>query len=124
MEIASQDPMKDVTLQEILTDAIRYWEPRRMAYNLVLVIVVASVFGWNWPASAERVSADLLQKLFVLAVLANAAYCAAYAIDVAAQWSAFRPTWRRYRWVLFGIGVVFAGILARFIFSGMLGPAV
>jgi len=114
--------MSDATLKEVLTDAIGYWEPRRIAYNIVLVGVVMAVFVLNWPVSGSRVGADPFQRLFLLAVLANVAYCAAYVVDVAAQLSAFRPTWQRYRWILFGIGVTFAGILARVISTGMFGP--
>lgn len=80
--------MSDVPLKEVLTDAIRYWEPRRIAYNIVLVVVAASVFSWNWPASVSRMRSDQFQRVFVLAVLANAAYV----VDVAARLSAFRPT--------------------------------
>jgi len=114
--------MSDITLKEVLTDAIRYWEPRRIAYNAILAIVVTAVFVLNWPDSGGRVSADLAQGLFILAVLANVAYCAAYVIDIAAQLSAFRPTWQKYRWILFGIGVIFAAIFARFISTGMFSP--
>jgi hypothetical protein len=115
--------MTDATLKEILTDAIGYWEPRRIAYNMILTVVVISVFGLNWPVSAGRLDADLFQILIVLTVLANVAYCAAYVVDVAAQLSAFRPAWQRHRWILFGIGVVFAGILTRFISTGMFRPS-
>jgi hypothetical protein len=120
-----RDPaqMSDVTVKEVLTEAIRYWEPRRIAYNAILAVVVTAVFALNWPGSGGRVNADLAQGLFILAVLANVAYCAAYVIDIAAQFSAFRPTWQRYRWMLFGIGIIFAAIFARFFFTGMFGPA-
>jgi hypothetical protein len=57
-------------------------------------------------------NADSLLVLFVLAVLANVAYCAAYIVDVVAQISAFRSTWLRIRWMLLGLGVLFAGVRA------------
>jgi hypothetical protein len=65
------------------------------------------------------VNADSLLLLFVLAVLANVAYCAAYAVDVVAQISAFRGTWLRMRWMLLVVGVLFAGVLARFFSGGL-----
>ena len=43
--------------------------------------------------------------------------------DVAAQSSAYRATWKRYRWVLFAIGVVFASILTRFFAAKIFGYA-
>jgi hypothetical protein len=115
--------MKERTMNDVITDAIRYWEPRRIAYNAILVLVVVAVFMLQWPRSWSAVSADLVQMLFVLAVLANVAYCAAYLVDVAAQSSEFRAIWKRNRWVLFAIGVVFASILTRFIAAGMFNDA-
>jgi hypothetical protein len=55
-------------------------------------------------------------------VLANVAYCAAYLADVFAQWSSYRDLWRRIRWVLFAVGMLFAGILTRFIAIGIFWP--
>ena len=115
--------MTETTIRDVLTDAIRYWELRRIAYNVILVAIVLAVFIVQWPDSRSAVSADLIQRLFILAVLANVAYCAAYVVDVAAQSSAFRDAWKRHRWLLFAIGVVFAGILARFIATGMFSHA-
>jgi hypothetical protein len=115
--------MTEMTIHELLTDAIRYWELRRIAYNIILVSIVLVVFVLQLPDSRSALSADLAQSLFILAVLANVAYCAAYVVDVVAQYSAFRATWKRYRWSLFAIGVVFAGIIARFIAAGMFSHA-
>jgi len=101
-------------VKEILTDAIGYWEPRRLLYNAALVAVVVTVFLSNLPASKGRLSFELFQVLFLQAVLANVAYCAAYVVDVVAQLSAFQSTWRRFRWMLLAIGLVFAVIITRF----------
>lgn len=46
-------------------------------------------------------------------VLVNVAYYAAYPVDVFAQMSGVREIWRTKRWVLFAIGMIFAGILTR-----------
>ena len=93
--------------------SIRYWEPRRILYNAVLLLVVAITYWANLPASRAAMNADSLQVLFVLAVLANVGYCAAYIVDVVAQISAFRSRWLRVRWMLLGLGVLFAGVLAN-----------
>jgi hypothetical protein len=63
----------------------------------------------------------MLAVLVMLAVLANVAYCAAYPVDVFVQMSGLRETWRSSRWVLFLIGMIFAGILTRWIALGTLG---
>ena len=108
-------------MSEILTDAIRYWELRRIPYNVVLLVVVAALFLIGWPASLDRMTVHSAELIFVLAVLANVAYCAAYVVDVAAQWSAYRATWKRHRWMLFAIGVLFASILTRFFAAKIFG---
>jgi hypothetical protein len=112
-----------MTIRDALTDAIRYWELRRIAYNGVLALIVVAVFAVHWPQSRAAVTADLAQGMFILAVLANVAYCAAYPVDIAAQSSGFSATWRRYRWALFAVGVLFAGIITRFIAIGMVANA-
>jgi hypothetical protein len=111
----------EVPVSEILTDALRYWELRRILYNIVLSLIVIVLLRRNWPGSLDRVTVDLAEMLFVLAVLANLAYCAAYVVDVTVQSSAFRSTWRRHRWVLFAFGVLFAGILTRFFAAKFFG---
>jgi len=108
-------------MSDILTDAIRYWEPRRIPYNSVLALIVCVIFAANWPISLDRTTLDVLERFFVLAVLANVAYCAAYIVDVVAQSSAFQSTWKRHRWIIFLIGVAFASILAKFFATNMLG---
>ena len=110
-------------MSEIVTDAIRYWEPRRIPYNLVLASIVVLFFVLNWPGSADHITVKLVKLFFVLAVLANVAYCAAYLVDVAVQSSAFRSSWKRYRWMLFALGVLFASILTQFFAAKMFGDA-
>jgi hypothetical protein len=96
-----------------LTNAISYWEIRRIIYNVVLAAIVLGYFVGNLPASLQRVTPDAIFGLFILAVLANIAYCAAYPADIVAQMSGFRDLWLRLRSILFLIGLVFASILAR-----------
>jgi len=101
-------------LREWVTDAIRYWEPRRILYNLVLTGVVVTCFVLEPPHSQTAVCTNSLLFLFVLAVLANVAYCAAYVVDIFAQVSGFRELWQKYRWLLFVVGLLFAGVITRF----------
>ena len=111
--------MTEIAARDALSDAIRYWEPRRILYNAALLLVVATTYWANLPASRAVVSAESLLVLFVLAVLANVAYCAAYIVDVVAQISAFRSTWLRVRWMLLGLGVLFASALTYFFSGGL-----
>src|SRR5579864_3598955 len=106
--------MDGQNLRESLTDAIRYWEPLRLAYNAVLAVIVLIYFWRGYPASKATLSVDAILLIFLMAVLANVAYCAVYFVDIFAQWSGYRETWRKNRWILFAIGLLFAGILQRF----------
>ena len=115
--------MTAVATREVLGNAIRYWERCRIIYNLVLAAIVVGCFVATWPDSASRLNVDLGQRLFLRAVLANVAYCAAYVPDVLVQLSDLRPVWLRYRWVLFLIGLAHAGIIARFVVVRMLANA-
>jgi hypothetical protein len=114
--------MDGQTFRESLTSAIGYWERRRIVFNIVLVAIVLVYFGIHYPASRMVLSVNFALILFVLAVLANVAYCAAYFVDIFAQSSGYREQWRKRRWIVFLIGVLFAGIIARFLVMGMFQP--
>ncbi len=108
-------------IREILTDALRFWEWRRLFYNLVLGAVALLEFARLFPLSKHALQPNALLTLFLLAVLANAAYCAAYLVELLVQFSEFRERWRRWRLALWLIGTVFAAVLAHFFASGMFG---
>ena len=100
--------MNAQAFRDSVTNAIRYWEPRRLADNAVLAIVVLAYFGLNYPASRSTLSVDFVLLLFLSAVLANVAYCAVYPVDVFVSASRYGDQWRKYRWVIFVIGLLFA----------------
>ncbi|MDG4549733.1 MAG: hypothetical protein RKR03_05395 [Candidatus Competibacter sp.] len=111
----------DAPWKDLITDAIRYWEPMRLVYNGVLAVLV---LVWAWPVLPSRWSGEwqpALAVLFVLAVAANVAYCAAYPVDVFLQCSEFRATWQRYRWVLFVAGLLTAAALTWLVLAVLLG---
>ena len=116
--------MDGQTIKESVTAAIRYWEPRRLIYNMVLAGVVLIYFGMSYPGSKSTISVDFVLFLFLLAVLANVAYCAAYPVDVFVSASGYRDQWKKYRWAVFMIGVLFAATITRFFALGMFRPAV
>jgi hypothetical protein len=111
--------MERSELREYATDAIKFWELWRILYNLTLAAVVIIYFAIAYPSSKSILTVDFCLGLFLLAVIANVAYCAAYILDIFAQASGFRDTWRRYRKLLFVIGTLFAAIITRFIAMGM-----
>jgi hypothetical protein len=113
--------MEPIQWRDCLGNAIRYWEPRRILYNLLLAAIVAFHFVKGLPFSRTVVQFNSLLFLFVFAVLANVAYCAAYLPDVFAQMSSARDSWVRYRWALFIVGLAFAAVLAHFWSLAMFG---
>ncbi len=118
-------PVETPSFRESVTDAVRFWEPRRILYNAILAGIVVCYFLYFLKASPSLktdLTLDKLLDLFLLAILANVAYCAAYVVDIFTQWSSYRDLWRHYRWVLFFIGILFAGILTRFFAIGMFSP--
>lgn len=106
-------------LPEYLTNAIKFWERGRILYNIVLALIVVVHFIADYPAAKAGLSLNFALGLFLLAIVANIAYCAAYLVDIFAQYSGFRDVWRRYRWVLLAIGIIFAAVITHFVSSGM-----
>jgi hypothetical protein len=108
-------------LREFTTDALRYWELRRIFYNLLLAVIVVSHFVAAWPGSRAYLTVNDPLGLFLLAVLANIAYSAVYVADVFIQISGFRASRGRWRRLLLLVGFAFAGVLTHFFASGMFG---
>src|SRR2546427_9118951 len=114
--------MDATSLRDYATEAIRYWEPKRIGYKLALAAVVVACFIVRLPVSKHTLTADTLLSLVAVTIVANIFYCAAYVADVFVQMSAFREQWRAYRWMLFFIGLTFASILTRFGALGFFFP--
>ena len=100
-----------------LAEGIRFWEPMRLIYNLVLVVVVVGDFFAAGPGAKDKLSFNLLLALIFFAVLANICYCVAYIPDFFVQFSGLRTAWRYGRIVLLVIGIIFAAIITHFFVS-------
>jgi hypothetical protein len=101
-------------------NALRYWEPRRLVYNVVLASVVAAHVVLAWPGSREKLTFDVLLLMVLLAVLANVAYCAVYVADLFVQFSGLDAAWRRGRVAVLVVGTTFAAIITHFIMEANL----
>jgi hypothetical protein len=93
---------------DILRNAIRFWEPRRIWYNAALAALTIAWVVLTWPHFRPVFTLTSLAKLIVLALLANVCYSAAYLVDLPMQLSAFRVGWQRWRWVMWSLGTLFA----------------
>jgi hypothetical protein len=116
---APETPSMFRQLGDLITDALRYWELRRLFYNALLAVIVPGHLAASWPESASLITFDGVLGLFLLAVLANIAYSAVYIADVFIQFSGFRASRARWRWVLLIVGFTFAGVLTHFFSTGM-----
>jgi|SRR6516164_11786748 len=85
-----------------LRSASRFWEARRLPYNIVLVIAGSVWFTLGWRKLPRTPNFADLGALLVLALLANLCYCAAYIPDILLQ-SLVTPSacdrWRRGLWI-------------------------
>jgi len=115
--------MADPPIHECVTAAIRYWEPRRIVYNVVVVAVVVIYYVIAPPGPRQALTANSILLIFPWVVLANVAYCAAHVAEVFAQTSNFRDRWMSVRWIVFVVGTALAGVLTRFFSLWMFGGA-
>jgi hypothetical protein len=110
--------------REIVTDAARYWEPRRLGYNALLGAIFLGWVGFTWPHFRGAFTWSALGALTVLALLANVCYCTAYLIDIPLQYSPLRAAWRRRRRVLWLLGAIFAAALTWYWVADEIYPGV
>lgn len=101
-------------LRTLFADAIRFWELRRIAYNLVLSAFVVAWIVATWPHFRPAMTLHSLLLLSILALIANLFYCAAYLIDIPMQSSPLGALWRRRRWVLWLVGTLFAILVENY----------
>lgn len=105
--------LEKAELRGILDDALRYWELRRIPYNLILAVVVIIWLFANRSHLHEALVWPVLLALFVMAALANVLYSVAYCLDVFIQYSSFRDLWRRRRWMLWFAGMLLSIAMAN-----------
>jgi len=98
----------------VLRDALRYWETRRIGYNLALGALATWWVVRTWPHFRPAFTLGNLGRVVVLAGLANLCYCAAYLVDVPLQAMEFGAAWRRRRWILWLVGTLFALAFAHY----------
>jgi hypothetical protein len=108
----------------LLADSLHYWEPRRLIYDLILAAVVLAWVVLSWPHFRPALTLHSLLLLAILALLANACYCAAYLVDILVQHSPLSAAWIRRRWALWLIGTLFAILLANYWIADEIYPFV
>jgi hypothetical protein len=98
----------------VFLNAIRFWELRRLFYNLALTAAAIFWLVATWPHFRPALTLHSLFLLSILALMANACYCAAYLVDIPMQLSTLGATWKRRRWILWLAGTLFALLIANY----------
>lgn len=101
-------------MSDTLRQAIRFWEPRRIGYNLALFALAGVWAVRTWPAFRPAVVLPHLPEILVLTLLANLCYSAAYLAELYLYESPVRDSWLRRRWGLWVAGTLFALVLAHY----------
>ncbi len=120
MEAAQPNPNPSLThspagpLRPLFSDAIHFWEPRRLYYNIILASATLTWLAATWPHFRPALTLTSLFLLSVLALIANACYCAAYLVDIPMQLSTLRTAWQRHRWILWLAGTLLALLLTNY----------
>jgi len=111
-------------LPESFSTALRFWEPRRIVYNVVLAgFVVGWVVG-SWPHFQPAFTLINAFQLAVLAVLANICYCAAYIAEMVMQPICAGANWLRWRSALWVVGTVLAVLFENYWIADEIYPFV
>ncbi len=108
-------------MKRLISDAIHWWEPKRLVYNGVLTVFVLMRFYQGYPATRRALEFNSLLMLVGLAIAANISYCAAYIPDLFVQLAGHDKALPNVRWVIFGVGLVFSLVLAHFWSTALLG---
>jgi len=107
-----------------LRDAARFWEPRRLLYNLLLLTVVLLWVTNTWPHFRPAITLQSLGIMTMLALLANLCYCAAYLAEILIQNAPSSVAWNRQRWAVWVVGTLLAILFANYWIADEIYPFV
>jgi hypothetical protein len=121
--IAGVDTLLRV-VSSTVTDSLKYWELRRLLFNLFLAAeTLAMIVYWTWAQGlANTIQPRDIPELIFFATIANILYCAVYLPDMFVQLSAYRDVWRRWRWTLFGVVLLLSGVFTYAACIYLFGP--
>ena len=107
-----------------LADAARFWEPRRLLYNLLLLGVVLVWVTSTWPHFRPAFTLESLRIITVLALLANLCYSAAYLAEILIQNATSSVAWHRQRWAVWVVGTLLAILFENYWIADEIYPFV
>jgi len=107
-----------------LMEAARFWEPRRLVYNLLLFGVAMLWLVKTWPHFRPAMTLESFGIMAVLALLANACYCAAYLAEILIQNATSSVVWNRQRWAIWVVGTLLAILFENYWIADEIYPFV
>lgn len=110
----SSPPHLAEPFRQELARSAKFWEPRRLPYNLVLSAVVIIWIVASWPHFRPMPVPNALLLLAVLAFLANLCYTTAYLLELPVLHTPLRAFWIRWRWSVWVLGTLLAVLLANY----------
>ncbi len=111
---ASTAGSPDVSPAQSFREAIRYWEPRRLVYNLLLSAVAVGWLVFTWPRLRPAFSLIPALQMAALALIANLLYSLAYLAELALSGAAARAALPYLRGAIWVLGTVLAIILENY----------
>jgi hypothetical protein len=112
------EPETPPMVRDLIGDAISFWEKGRIAYNVVLVLLVLGLLTVGGRIAKAPLTDWLL--LAILAVGANLCYSLAYIPDLFVQASTHRAAWRRWgRPALWVVGTIASACAAALFGSSL-----
>lgn len=107
-----------------LIDAARFWEPRRLLYNFLLMGVVLIWVVSSWPHFRPAMTLESLGIMTVLGLLANVCYCAAYLAEILIQNATSSAAWNQQRWAIWVVGTLLAILFENYWIADEIYPFV
>jgi hypothetical protein len=112
------------SFRQSVSDAVRFWEPARLLYNFLLIGIAFFWFVATWPHFRGAMTLIHGLQIALLALIANACYCAAYLVDIGLQRTFSGDLLRRWRWGLWILGTFFAIVLTNYWIADEIYPFV
>lgn len=107
-----------------LGEAARFWERRRLLFNLLLFGVVVIWVVKSWPHFRPAMNLEGLGVATVLGLLANVCYCAAYFAEILIQNATSNAAWNWQRWAIWVVGTLLAILFENYWIADEIYPFV
>jgi hypothetical protein len=96
------------SIRECFTNAVGYWEPRRLVFNLLAAACAIAAHGMKGWWTFKLFRWIYAFWAFGLCFAMNCLYSTAYVPDMIMQLSDYRAVWIKWRFLLYGAGILLA----------------